>query len=75
MPGREWRYKNLIKISSYEGELFQKRVWGLMNKKGKINGLKFWSSGVKHVNFKKLPIEKGKIMEIHEKCGFSHDFA
>jgi hypothetical protein len=46
-----------------------------MNKKGKIGGLEFWSSGVKYINLKKLPIEKGKIIEIHEKCGFSHDFA
>jgi hypothetical protein len=53
----------------------QKMGMGLMNKKGKIGGLEFWSSGVKHINFKKLPIEKGKIKEIHEKCGFSHDFA
>jgi hypothetical protein len=22
-----------------------------------------------------MPIGKGKIMEVHEKCGFSHDFA
>jgi hypothetical protein len=47
---------------------------GLMNKKGKFAGLEFWSSGVEH-KFKKLPIEKGKIMEIHQKYGFSHDFA
>jgi hypothetical protein len=25
--------------------------------------------------FKKNPFGKGKIMEVHEKCGFSHDFA
>jgi hypothetical protein len=24
---------------------------------------------------KKKPFGKGKIMEVHEKCGFSHDFA
>jgi hypothetical protein len=24
---------------------------------------------------KKMPIGKGKIMEVREKCGFSHDFA
>jgi hypothetical protein len=51
----------------------QKEGMGSMNKK--IGGLKFCSSGVKHINFKKLPIEKGKTMEIHEKYGFSHDFA
>jgi hypothetical protein len=76
MPGRELMYKKSIKISSYEGELQSpKKGMGSMNKKGKIGGLKFWSSGVKYKKFKKLPIEKGKIMEIHEKCGFSHDFA
>jgi hypothetical protein len=53
----------------------QKKGMGSMNKKGKIGRLKFWSSGVKYINLKTLPIEKGKIMEIHEKCGFSHDFA
>jgi hypothetical protein len=52
----------------------QKKGMGLMNKKGKFAGLEFWSSGVEH-KFKKLPIEKGKIMEIHQKYGFSHDFA
>jgi hypothetical protein len=46
-----------------------------MHEKGKIGGLKFWSNGVKHINLKKLPIGKGKIREIREKCGFSHDFA
>jgi hypothetical protein len=53
----------------------QKKGMGLMNKKSRMGRLKFWSSGVKYINLKKLPIEKGKIMEIHEKCGFSHDFA
>jgi hypothetical protein len=48
-----------------------------MHKKGKIGGLEFWSNGVKHTELilKKLPIGKGKIMKIREKCGFSHDFA
>jgi hypothetical protein len=53
----------------------QKKGMGSMNKKGKIGGLKFWSSSVKYINLKKLPNEKGRIMEIHEKCGFLHDFA
>jgi hypothetical protein len=39
------------------------------------NLLEFWSSGVEYINLKQLPIGKGKIMEILEKCGFSHDFA
>jgi hypothetical protein len=34
-----------------------------MHKKDKIGGLGFGSSSVKH------------IMEVREKCGFSHDFA
>jgi hypothetical protein len=33
------------------------------------------ASGVEYINFKKLPIGKGENMEIHEKCGFSYDFA
>jgi hypothetical protein len=46
-----------------------------MHKKDKIGGLGFGSSSVKYINLKKMPIGKGKIMEVHEKCGFSHDFA
>jgi hypothetical protein len=53
----------------------QKKGMGSMNKKGKIGRIKFWSSGAKHINFKKCLLQKGKIMEIHEKCEFSHDFA
>jgi hypothetical protein len=53
----------------------QKKGMGSMNKKGKIGRLEFWSSCVKHINLKKLSIEKGKTMKIHEKCGFSHDCA
>jgi hypothetical protein len=46
-----------------------------MHKKGKIGRLRFGSSSVKYINLKKIPFGKGKIMEVHEKCGFSHDFA
>jgi hypothetical protein len=41
-----------------------------MHKKGKISRLKFLSNGVKHSNFKKLPIGKGKIMEIMKNVDF-----
>jgi hypothetical protein len=43
-------------------------------KKDKIGGLGFGSSSVKYINFKKCLLEWG-IMEVREKCGFSHDFA
>jgi hypothetical protein len=46
-----------------------------MHKKDKIGGLGFGSSSVKYINLKKMPIGKGKIMEVRKKCGFSHDFA
>jgi hypothetical protein len=46
-----------------------------MHKKGKIGILGFGSSSVKYINLKKTPFGKGKIMEVREKCGFSHDFA
>jgi hypothetical protein len=46
-----------------------------MHTKGKIGRLGFGSSSVKkYINLKK-PFGKGKIMEVCEKCGFSHDFA
>jgi hypothetical protein len=44
-----------------------------MHKKDKIGGLGFGSSSVKYINLKNA-YWKGKIMEVHEKCG-SHDFA
>jgi hypothetical protein len=47
-----------------------------MDKKGKIGRPGFGSSSVKYIKiFLKNPFGKGKIMEVHEKCGFSHDFA
>jgi hypothetical protein len=46
-----------------------------MHEKDKIGRPGFGSSSVKYINFKKMPIGKGKIMEVREKCGFSHDFA
>jgi hypothetical protein len=45
-----------------------------MHKKGKIGRLGFGSSSVKYINLKNS-FGKGKIMEVREKCGFSHDFA
>jgi hypothetical protein len=45
-----------------------------MHKKGKIGRLGFGSSSVKYINLKNT-FWKGEIMEVHEKCGFSHDFA
>jgi hypothetical protein len=46
-----------------------------MHKKDKIGGLGFGSSSVKYINLKKMPIGKGKIMEVRKKCEFSHYFA
>jgi hypothetical protein len=54
---------------------FQKKGMLIDAKKGKIGRLGFGSSSVKYINFKKIPFGKGKIMEVREKCGFSHDFA
>jgi hypothetical protein len=48
----------------------QKKGMGLMNKKGKIGRLKFWSSGVEYINLKKLPIEKGKLWKSMKNVDF-----
>jgi hypothetical protein len=45
-----------------------------MHKKGKIGRLGFGSSSVKYIYYK-TPYGKGKILEVRENCGFSHDFA
>jgi predicted metal-dependent hydrolase len=59
MPRREQRYKKSIKYEVMKVRFkVQKSVCGSKNKKGKIAWREFWSSGVKHINFKKLPIEK-----------------